>query len=104
MALHLLPYWYAGDEIPDHLAEHEGVAKAMDELHLRKIDLADEVFIVNCKNYIGSSTNNEMMYAIEKDIPVRFYTDDPIGTMASDKIKAFVAKTKKGSSEVDEHH
>jgi len=94
MGLHLLPYWYSLEEIPDHLAEHEGVADAMDELHLRKIDLANEIFVVNCQNYIGQSTNREMIYAIERDLPVRFYTDDPIGTMVSDKIKAFVKAEK----------
>ena len=50
MGLHLLPIWYG--DIPHHLAEHEGVAEAMDELHLRKIDLAHEVFIVNRDYYI----------------------------------------------------
>ena len=27
-----------GFDVPDHLAEHEGVADILDELHLRKID------------------------------------------------------------------
>ncbi|MFA6054024.1 MAG: hypothetical protein WC769_01490 [Thermodesulfovibrionales bacterium] len=26
MGLHLLPFWYSEEKIPDHLAEHEGVA------------------------------------------------------------------------------
>ena len=47
MGLHLLPGWYSMENIPDHLAEHEGVADAMDELHLIKIDLSDEVFVVD---------------------------------------------------------
>ena len=44
MGLHLLPQWYCKNEIPDHLAEHEGVAEKMDELHMRKIDMALPTF------------------------------------------------------------
>ncbi len=80
MGLHLLPWWYATkNEIPDHLAEHEGVADAMDELHLRKIDLATEIFVVNVNDYIGDSTRREIKYAQAKDLPLRWYTHDPIG-------------------------
>ncbi len=61
MGLNLLPWWYGGPE--DHLAEAEGCAEQMDELHLRKIDLADEIFVVDGKFYIGSSTANEIDYA-----------------------------------------
>ena len=35
----------------------------LDELHLRKIDLADEVMILNVGGYIGESTTNEINYA-----------------------------------------
>jgi len=35
----------------------------LDELHLRKIDLADEVLILNVNGYIGESTRNELEYA-----------------------------------------
>jgi len=38
--------------------------KAMlDELHLRKIDLADEVMVLNVGGYIGESTMREILYA-----------------------------------------
>jgi hypothetical protein len=78
MGLHLLPDWYPN--VPaSHLAEHEGVADAMDELHLRKIDLADEIFVVNVQDYIGHSTANEIAYARSLGKPVRMYTRDPIG-------------------------
>ncbi len=46
MPLHLLPHWYP-DVPAHHLAEAEGVAEKMDELHLRKIDLADEIGAAN---------------------------------------------------------
>ena len=35
----------------------------LDELHLRKIDLADEVFILNVGGYVGESTRRELTYA-----------------------------------------
>jgi hypothetical protein len=78
MSLHLLPHWYPNCP-PDHLAEHEGVADDMDALHLRKIDLSDEIFVVNIREYIGSSTANEIAYAKRKDKRVRYYTRDSIG-------------------------
>jgi len=38
----------------------------LDELHKRKIDLADEVFVLNVGGYIGSSTRSEIIYALEQ--------------------------------------
>jgi len=48
-----------------HGAEAQGqeVADKLDELHLRKIDLADEVFVLNVGGYIGESTRKEIQYA-----------------------------------------
>ena len=82
MSLHSLPSWYRtqSDALPaHHLAEHEGVQSPMDELHLRKIDLADEIFVVDFLHYIGDSTKNEIAYAAVKGIPIRRYTTDPLG-------------------------
>lgn len=60
-------------------AEHHGaealgpeVVEALDELHLRKIDMADEVLILNVNGYIGESTNNELRYARSKGKAIRF--------------------------------
>lgn len=36
---------------------------ALDELHKRKIDLADEVLVLNVGGYIGDSTRSEVEYA-----------------------------------------
>lgn len=44
----------------------------LDQLHLRKIDMADEVLILNVGGYIGSSTRNELEYARKLGKPVRF--------------------------------
>ena len=43
-----------------------------DTLHLRKIDLADEVLVLNVGGYIGESTRREIAYAIAQKKPVRY--------------------------------
>jgi len=44
----------------------------LDELHLRKIDLADEVLVLNVGGYIGDSTRREVEYARTTGKPVRW--------------------------------
>ncbi|MDQ6660195.1 MAG: hypothetical protein M3Z24_04430 [Chloroflexota bacterium] len=46
-------------------AEKERLKKRLDTLHLRKIDLADEVMILNVGGYVGESTQREIAYAQE---------------------------------------
>ena len=60
-------------------AEHHGgealgqeVADKLDELHLRKIDLANEVFILNVGGDIGKSTRKEIQYAESKGKPIQY--------------------------------
>ena len=40
-----------------------GIKEMLDDMHLRKIDLSDEVFVINVDGYIGSSTRTEIEYA-----------------------------------------
>jgi hypothetical protein len=44
----------------------------LDDMHLRKIDLADEIFVINPGGYIGSSTKSEIEYAMESGKSVRY--------------------------------
>ncbi|SRR6266487_1841714 len=44
----------------------------MDRLHLRKIDLADEVLVLNVGGYVGISTAREILYSIRKYKTLRF--------------------------------
>ncbi|MGE4274088.1 MAG: hypothetical protein AB7E31_14700 [Desulfitobacterium sp.] len=37
--------------------------RMLDELHKRKIDMADSVFVINKGGYIGESTRSEIEYA-----------------------------------------
>ncbi len=62
LSMQLLPASYPGVQ-PDHQAEAEGVKEAMDELHLRKIDLSDRVLVIDIGGYIGNSTRREIEYA-----------------------------------------
>lgn len=68
---HLLPSTYPGVH-PSHQAEAEGVKEVLDQLHLRKIDLADEVYVVNPGGYYGSSTCRELDYARRKKKKITF--------------------------------
>ena len=40
-----------------------GTKEMLDDMHLRKIDLADEIFVINVCGYIGDSTKREITYA-----------------------------------------
>lgn len=48
----------------------------LDALHLRKIDLADRILVVNPGGYIGESTRREIAYAQATGTPVSF--TDPV--------------------------
>lgn len=58
------------DYTPEQL---EKVKADLDELHLRKIDLADEVLILNVGGYIGQSTSRELAYAQAHGKDVRYW-------------------------------
>jgi len=45
---------------------------ALDELHKRKIDLADEVLVLNVGGYIGDSTRSAIEYAEKLGMPIRY--------------------------------
>lgn len=59
-------------------AEYERVKAELDELHLRKIDLADEVLVLNVDGYIGESTRRELEYARSLKKPVRFWQEEHV--------------------------
>ena len=44
----------------------------LDQLHLHKIDLADEVGIINPGGYVGESTEAEIDYALSRGKPVSY--------------------------------
>ena len=49
-----------------------GVKEMLDDMHLRKIDLADEIFVINVGGYIGESTRREIAYAEKTGKTVKY--------------------------------
>ncbi len=50
----------------------ENVKEMLDDMHKRKIDMADEIFVVNVGGYVGSSTRSEIEYALAHGKSVRY--------------------------------
>lgn len=44
----------------------------LDDMHKRKIDMADEIFVINKDGYIGDSTKSEIEYAEKNKKPIRY--------------------------------
>ena len=50
----------------------EQIKRGLDVLHLEKIDLSDEIFVLNVQGYIGESTRAEIEYAERTGKIVRY--------------------------------
>jgi len=50
----------------------EGTKAMLDDMHKRKIDMADEIFVINVGGYIGESTQSEIEYAKSTGKGVKF--------------------------------
>src|ERR1035437_4645506 len=50
----------------------ESTKDMLDDMHKRKIDLSDEIFVVNAGGYIGSSTKSEIEYAVKTGTKVSY--------------------------------
>ena len=50
----------------------EETKRQLDNLHLRKIDLADSVLVITVDGYIGKSTAVEILYALDATKPVHY--------------------------------
>lgn len=44
----------------------------LDDMHKRKIDMSDEIYVINKNDYIGDSTNSEIEYAKAQGKPVNY--------------------------------
>ncbi|WP_139489223.1 DUF4406 domain-containing protein [Brevibacillus dissolubilis] len=49
-----------------------------EKIHLRKIDMADEIFVIDVDGYIGQSTRKEIEYAQAKGMPVNYYSQSDL--------------------------
>jgi hypothetical protein len=53
-----------------------GTKEMLDNMHKRKIDMADAIYVINVGGYIGSSTRSEIEYA-EKHGKTIMYLEKP---------------------------
>ena len=53
-----------------------GTKEMLDNMHKRKIDMADAIYVINVGGYIGSSTRSEIEYA-EKHGKTILYLEKP---------------------------
>ena len=51
---------------------------ALDRLHIDKIDMSDEVLVINTAGRVGPSTRAEVRHARERGIPVRWFDPENI--------------------------
>lgn len=61
----------------DALGLTEADKVRLDELHLRKIDLAHEILVLNVGGYVGESTTREIAYARAHGRRVRWLEAEP---------------------------
>ncbi|MBV1757453.1 MAG: hypothetical protein KMY55_06360 [Dethiosulfatibacter sp.] len=55
---------------------NEEVKTMLDDMHKRKIDMSDEVFIINRDGYIGDSTRSEIDYAIKTGKAIKYMVNE----------------------------
>ncbi|WP_274366251.1 hypothetical protein [Paenibacillus thermotolerans] len=53
-------------------------AELLGNLHFKKIDLSDEIFVIDVGGYIGSSTKKEIEYAKRHGKVVRYYSSGEV--------------------------
>lgn len=50
--------------------------KMLDDMHKRKIDMSDEIYVIDVGGYIGESTESEINYAKRHNKAVRYYSQE----------------------------
>lgn len=54
----------------------ENTKEMLDDMHKRKIDMADEIFVVNKGGYVGTSTKSEIEYATKTGKNIVYMEND----------------------------
>lgn len=62
--------------------------KMLDDMHKRKIDLADEIFVINVGDYIGSSTKSEIEYAKSTNKNIKYLENENVNFKQLESKKA----------------
>ena len=50
----------------------EKTKKMLDKMHKQKIDMSNEIYVINVGGYIGESTKNEIEYAKAKEKKISY--------------------------------
>jgi len=58
----------------DKVVLNEAQKRMLDQLHFKKIDLSDSIFVIDVEGYIGSSTANEIEYAKKSGKKIYYYS------------------------------
>lgn len=66
---------------------NEGIEEMLYDMHLRKIDMADEVFVINPGGYIGKKTQDEINYAMMNNKKISYLENDPVTAMLMQQIE-----------------
>lgn len=53
-------------------------AEMLGEIHFRKIDISDEIFVIDVGGYIGSSTRKEIEYALNNGKLIKYFSDSEL--------------------------
>ena len=64
----------------------EGTKEMLDDMHKRKIDMADEIYVINVGGYIGSSTSSEIEYAKCQGKGIRYLEEGIDGPASEVKV------------------
>jgi len=66
-------------DLPDYdwTADTSDLRKRLSDIHLEKIRMADEVYVVDPGGYVGESTRREITYAESLGKPVRYLSREP---------------------------
>lgn len=68
-------FGHAGDsEVWENMDENTltKTKEMLDDMHKRKIDMADEIYVINVGGYIGESTKSEIEYAKKTGKAVKY--------------------------------
>lgn len=77
----------------DNISITPDLEKLLFEIHLQKIDMSDEIFVINVDGYIGESTKKEIEYAKQKGKTVT-YLETPYKKRTKSHVLLFLIKLK----------
>jgi hypothetical protein len=66
--------YYLGDD-KTHIGDQEDVKELVDVVHKKKIDISDEILVLNINGYIGDSTRSEIEYAQRMGKIIKYFED-----------------------------